>query len=433
MRLLAVDPHREESSWIQTLQKDLEFRTRTVGTGEEAVEELRQNEFDAMLIYSILPDMTGAKLASLIRKLQPEISTFIIAHETSMELWRESVKSKSQLLPLPLDISKLRFILNTSHSEMAATVEEIEVVYEDEEEEEELEELVEPQGDIKLIPQEPVVKSELRRNYRHTEDKGKLIVLYSWKGGVGKTTTSANLATIIQTYSKKSVGLVELTRQTGNILSHFSLVPSVTIRHWIEEKTLPKDVRGRMLEDPATGLFVLPTQSLIDESENPVKVTERDALRIVRTLREVFDVVIIDAGTIMDEVLYTLLREADHILLISNMSMETLQENHYMPEIMRRRKINTDRLIHVLNMAQKGMGLTIKEAMSMVDAPVTHMVHFRKQIQQRKKEREPFVLSHHRHPYTEELCQLTGYLFPDIEELQVKENWLKRIVKKVSG
>lgn len=454
-KLLIANPHRGNSEWVHDLQNE-GFYLKITENGQELIDKVKDNHYDAILIYRSLPDMYGTKVASYVKKILPNVSVFIVSHETNIEIWREVSKAKAQLLPLPLDVARLQALLKqttpisatqqTTLSEVAVTIErddlsdneEVETYQEERADEilTHLNEIPEPMSTYNRLEEQKNNNQDkviLTKKQKREMNQGQVVVAYSWKGGVGKTTTAVNLASILQTYGDMSVGLIELTRQAGNLLSHFSLMPTVTIQTWIDEKPYEKNALTRMLEDPATGMYILPSQTLLDYSNNPVNMEIADAIRMIRLLRNVLDVIVIDAGTLLDEFQFALFEEADHILLVSDLTFETLKENHYMPEILRRRKIDLDKVVHVINRVDKGLGVSVKDAMDIVDVPLVKTLPFRKDIMKKKGEKEPFVLSHDRDPFTTELKSLSGEIFYENEKLQEKQKWIKKIMKKFVG
>lgn len=444
MNLLVADPHRLNCDWIQELNRQ-GFNLKIVGNGEEVIEAIGTNLFDAVLINYKLPDMLGSKVASFLKKVHGPITVFVVSDETNMEIWREVSKAKAHLLPIPLDIERFLLIMQQKpvsvESEIAVAIETPP--------KEKVEEVKVPIKDVSVSvdststnkveelviieKQANLPRNKLTKKQQRESNLGKIVMLYSWKGGVGKTTTAVNLASILQTYGDLSVGLIELTRQTGNILSHFSLMPTVTIKTWIDERPNIDNALSRMLEDPVTGMYILPSQTLLDHSSSPLSISIQEALRMIEVLRHILDVVIIDAGTLLDDFQFSLFEEADHIILLSDLTFDTLKENHYMPEIFRRRKVDIEKVIHVINKVDKGLGVTVKDALEIVDTPVSHALPFRKEIMKKKDEKEPFVLSRDRDPYTNELKLLSAELFPSNEKIQSKPNWLKKMMNKFVG
>ncbi len=446
MNFLLVDAHRKESPWVKALLNNENVVSTVAGDAEEAIESLRKYEFIAILINSILPDMAGTKLASLTRKLDHQISIFIIAKEASMDLWKDSVKANATLIPMSnlekigaiigdIEAKHIPAVIKDEHDKESTLItnnEDTQIKDSGESIENKVEQSI-PKKVLRIQKKDEVKKQKKEIwKKKDKEHQCPVIVVCSWKGGVGKTTTTVNLAAAVQTNTSLQVGLIELTRQTGTMLSHFALTPSITVKDWAMEDAV-QDATSFMLEDPLTGMYILPTQTLLNESQDPVKFSPNEVKDMIDMMKGEFNLLVIDSGTILDQVAFSLFQEADHILLVSDMNMETLQENHYMPEILRRRGIETDKLIHILNKSEKGLGMTEKEALSMVDAPVNYVIHANKMVRQKRNEREPFVVANPKNSYTNEIIELAAYILPDVQELQGEENWFKRMMKKIGG
>ncbi|MEG0451325.1 MAG: septum site-determining protein MinD, partial [Lysinibacillus sp.] len=118
---------------------------------------------------------------------------------------------------------------------------------------------------------------------------GEAIVITSGKGGVGKTTTTANIGTALASMDKK---VVVIDGDTGlrnlDVLMGLENRVVFTLLDVIEEKCRLKQA---LIKDKRfSNLFLLPTAQTRDK--NDVDINEM--LRIVTELKEEFDYVILD-------------------------------------------------------------------------------------------------------------------------------------------
>jgi len=118
-------------------------------------------------------------------------------------------------------------------------------------------------------------------------------------------------------------------------------------------------------------------------------------------------------------VLFKLLEVSDHVLMISKMERETLQDCHYMPLMMERRGIDTEKLMNVLNQAKKGLGLSISDAKDMVGVQNSHVIHFDPGVEKVAKEKEPYIIrTKSKSKYFKEIWDLASKLIdhPEFED-----------------
>ncbi|ERI07234.1 response regulator [Aneurinibacillus aneurinilyticus] len=479
--ILVVDPQRNESQWIQKLKEQQDMKITIVGKGEEARKKLGSHTYDAVLVHSTLPDVSGIALANYVREGFPDLSLYIVAREAKMDLYLETVKAKISLFPLPLDMGRFRSVLRAKPKPVPEREEEERKETIEEESTKQVREEHPERNNIKQERQvaeevavttkpierrEEIPSAEPEENKQDTKAKSKerektspipepamkvygpreigkkrrvrtkpentTVLVFSLKGGVGKTTTVANLSTIMQTYTNQDVGLVELTQQPGTILSHFSIVESLTVKSWLDDMPSVEEVRSRMHVDGGTELCILPTQDVLGEAEAPTNLTPASAVEVVRLLQSALDVLVIDGGTIMNEVFYALIHEVDYILLISDMDFETLQGNNFTSLLLQQHGIPEEKIIHIVNRAEKGLGITEEEAMGMVQAYDSRVIQYHKDIKKLKTEREPFVLLHPKHPYTDEMLDLAALLLPHIDYIQPEPSfWSKLAPRKL--
>ena len=84
-KILLVD---DEARFRTTLSKLLAaqgLEVTALGTGREALAELRQNAYDVMVLDVRMPDMDGIATLTEIKKIAPQIEVIILSGHASMD------------------------------------------------------------------------------------------------------------------------------------------------------------------------------------------------------------------------------------------------------------------------------------------------------------------------------------------------------------
>lgn len=142
----------------------------------------------------------------------------------------------------------------------------------------------------------------------------RVIVVFSPKGGVGTTTVAVNLALAAAERAPDRVLLVDLDLQWGQAATHLNARATRTIIDVVHDPQALRD--GDLLRSYATrhgsGLHLIaaPASAGLGASIGP------DALQaLIRTALDAFDIVLIDAGSDLDERSVAVLDVADAIVL----------------------------------------------------------------------------------------------------------------------
>ncbi|MEI7743516.1 MAG: AAA family ATPase [Chloroflexota bacterium] len=142
----------------------------------------------------------------------------------------------------------------------------------------------------------------------------RLIVVFSPKGGVGTTTLAVNLALVAASRYPGKVLLVDLDLSFGQIASHLDLRPKQTILDLVGDDVALRDAelfRTYAVQLPS-GLHVLaappsPAFAGLIRGEHIDQLMARSA--------EAYDVVVVDAGTAMDDRLAGVFGRADTVII----------------------------------------------------------------------------------------------------------------------
>src|SRR4051812_6607412 len=184
----------------------------------------------------------------------------------------------------------------------------------------------------------------------------KVIAVFSPKGGVGKTTISVNLALALTEKGARRVCLVDLDLAFGDVAITMQLFPTHSIEQAIgSEDALDVEMLDQLLTRHQDSLMVLAAPPHPDTRE---RITPLLVSRVIRTLRETFDYIVIDLAPAFDEQVLTALDETDEIVLVTTLDVPTLKNVKVAVETFDALHIARDNRHLVLNRADDEVGIT---------------------------------------------------------------------------
>lgn len=191
--------------------------------------------------------------------------------------------------------------------------------------------------------------------------RGKVITVFSTKGGVGKTTVAANLACAIAQQTKRSVAAVDLDLEFGSLGSVIGVRPSGSILdlYRLDHPIQQGHLQRVMTSGPHAGVSVLcapPLPHLASEVEGePATVID-----IMEALRRAYDYVVIDTAVNFRPINLQVLELSDLVLLVSLPEIPALDATVRGLDLLRRR-VRVTKVQLVLNRADAAMGITLDE------------------------------------------------------------------------
>lgn len=190
--------------------------------------------------------------------------------------------------------------------------------------------------------------------------KGKVILVFSAKGGCGKTTVSTNLAEALAEDPNKSVALVDFDLQFGDVAVAMQLKPIKTISQAIRMQS-SIDIAGirSLMTDthkPNMQALLAPIYPADVEFIKPVL-----ADKIIRGLQQIYDYVVIDSPPAFTEVILKAFDLADEYLLITTLDMPSIKNLKVTLGTLQELGMPRSRWNIVINRSTYNSGLSIKD------------------------------------------------------------------------
>ena len=190
--------------------------------------------------------------------------------------------------------------------------------------------------------------------------EGRMISVFSTKGGAGKSVVASNLAVILARQTNAPVALVDADLQFGDIAVMMKLTPQHTIVDAVASinRLDAQLLQSLLVRHEPSGLYVLPAPV---EPAFADQVSGADMVRIVKVLQSFCAYVVIDTPAHFNDVVLALLEESDDILLISGMDIPNIKNVKLGLQTLRLLNIPVSKLKLVLNRSNSKVKLDIGE------------------------------------------------------------------------
>jgi pilus assembly protein CpaE len=206
--------------------------------------------------------------------------------------------------------------------------------------------LCKPLREVDLsIAVEKARKARVRKE--PAERRGKIVTVFSNKGGNGTTTIAANLSEALATDHGKRVVVVDLVMGQGDVTMFFNVTPTYTVLDLARNngKADPEYIDSLIVRH-SSGVCILADPPRIEDAEQISADQVRDMLA---TLASTFDVVVVDTPHLFDEKTLAALEMSDTILLVTLLNLPSLKNTQRSIELFARLGILDDRVQLVLS------------------------------------------------------------------------------------
>ncbi len=317
--LLVID---DDDEFIAEAKRLFDGGLPTARTIAEAVQAINAGNLRMVILGPSYAREAALESVRSLRHSDPSLITLIVAPEVTANLLRAAMRAGvSDVIEAPLSEEKIEAAINQFSSDVMAR----------------------PVG-----TPAPVDTS-----------RGQIVTVMSAKGGSGKTVTATNLAVLLSRLPDTSVCLVDADLQFGDVCLVLQLEPKFTVVNAAAElHRLDSQLINSILTEHPSGLKVLaaPLEPAFADD-----ITTAGLLQILELLSTMFDWVVVDTASLLDELLLSLLEKSDQIAMVVDMDLPSVKNAKLALETLRLLKFPTGKVKLILNRSNARARLDDKE------------------------------------------------------------------------
>jgi Flp pilus assembly CpaE family ATPase len=268
-------------------------------------------------------------------------------------------------------------------------------------------------ADVLVLPQSAeTLMFALRKAARvaTATEAGKVVTVFSPKGGSGKTVLATNLA-VAAARSGQETLLVDLDLQFGDSALTLAVTPRATIT---DLAASAGDVDSEKLKafvstDPGTGVSVLPAPQRPEEAD---MIGQAELAAILKAARHAYDAVVIDTGPLFDAAVLAALDHSDQLLLVSNPEVTSLKNVRIGLETIDRLGFDRERVSLVANRLGAAGGVGHADIEQALDAKIAFELPDDPEVPAAVNRAVPVVVADEDSRFARAITELLRSVFP---------------------
>ncbi|OQY36253.1 MAG: hypothetical protein B6I38_00095 [Anaerolineaceae bacterium 4572_5.1] len=333
-RILIVDDVAETRENVRKLLQ-FEADVDVVGaarTGREAIQLAQEVEPDVVLMDINMPDMDGIAATEAIRQKRPFIQVIILSVQGDQNYMRRAMLAGARdfLTKPPMGDELISAIRRAG--------------------------VMAQQERAKGGQAAALTSSGLPSMPSASPSQGKVIIVYSPKGGTGCTTLAVNLAIALHNDETRSV-VVDGNLQFGDVAVFINEQGKNTILDLAPRvnELDPEIVGDVMVKHKASGLHVLAAPTRPEQGE---VVSGQHFSKILKYLRRLYAYVIVDTTPLLTDIVLTAVDESDIVVLVTTQDIPAIKNARLFLDLLVTLGVERERVVFVMNRYDKRVGIT---------------------------------------------------------------------------
>ncbi len=185
---------------------------------------------------------------------------------------------------------------------------------------------------------------------------GKIVMVYSPKGGTGCTTVAVNLAMALHNEDTRAV-LVDGNLQFGDVAVFINEQGKNTILELAPrvDELEPEIVSDLLIKHDPSGVHVLAAPQRPEYAE---KVSAEQFVKILQYLRRMYAYVIVDTSTILTDITLSVVDTSDVIVMVTTQEIPAIKNCRLFLDLLHTMGVVRERIVFIMNRYDKRIAIT---------------------------------------------------------------------------
>ena len=201
----------------------------------------------------------------------------------------------------------------------------------------------------------PVIKTDLEESLKkvnqtvqQSETKGRILTVFSNKGGIGKTAIATNLAVELAKITKEKVALLDLNLQLGDVSTFLDVKPTFDISYVLNSNVEKSEefILNTFEKYKNLDLYILAEPAF---AENAKDIRPKQISLLLNSIRKIFSYIIIDMSSSIDEKAVSILDNSDLILFPTIINIPAIRNCQRCMELFSRMGYNESKTRIIVN------------------------------------------------------------------------------------
>jgi pilus assembly protein CpaE len=328
-----VSETRENVKKLLQFENDVEV-IGIARTGKDAIQTSQELNPDVVLMDINMPDMDGIAATEAIRANQPSVQVVILSVQNDQNYMRRAMLAGARdfLTKPPMGDELISAIRRAG--EMAISEKE----------------------KAARVQAAPLPGATSGVGIGYSGPRGKIVSVYSPKGGTGCTTLAVNLAMVLNNPDTK-VALVDGNLQFGDVAVFVNEQGKNTVVDLAPRADeLDEDiVEEVMVKHSTSGLHILAAPSRPEYAE---KVTSGQFSKLLEYLTQLYAYVVVDTSPTLTDVTLATIEASDIIVLVTTQDIPSIKNCRLFLDLLQNLGIERDRIMFIMNRFDKKTNIT---------------------------------------------------------------------------